>query len=432
MSEGNFWRGYWPLLIALGTTQLTQQVDIVMMGRLGGGASGAYVMLMRLAVADLVLMTAMAAVASTSVTQVQLSDERGRVIGWILSFAAITGFCCCSFGLLLYPFLAKWIAGDGEVAALISTSVFWYSLAAPFRFLSVISAFILQALGEGALVVRWKMTELFAKVAGNFLIMEIFGLGFSGCFITGSIIAVVSSIWCLHKLMLHDVRIILVPEYSWALQFFRSTLWESQRIIAVQLAVLGCLALFAAPWLGKYDISRLNSYAAGQTMMLVIFAPFAAMMRFLAFRFAALREDRLAAAMQAIWRQGAPVVIGATLILLASEEKLGRLYGQQGPWWTTLVHVLATSLPLRYVTNVLRAYLQSQSAFAAVATADTGAFLLLATPLVAIGLYADSPLIAYLSLIVPEAASGIWLYSRLQSTRGGDLVNAGVWPLRFR
>ena len=130
--------------------------------------------------------------------------------------------------------------------------------------------------------------------------------------------------------------------------------------------------------------------------------------------------------------QGAPVVTGAALVLLASHDWLGRLYGQHGPWWSTLIQVLAISLPLRFAANVMRAILQSQGAFAAVATVDSAAFWLLAISLVAVGLYADSPIVAYLSLILPEAACAAWLWRRFQLSRHANSASARAWPLRLR
>lgn len=422
MIEKDFWRGYWPLLLALGAAQLTQQADIVMMGRLGGAASGAYVMLTRLAVVDVVLMTAMGAVASTAVAQAQRNGEAAQVAGQALGLSLLAGLCCCAFGLAFYPRLAEWLAGEGEVAALIGAGVFWYSLAAPFRFLINAGAFVLHALGHGALVVRWKLTETVAKTAGNYLMMDISGLGFSGCFVSGLTVAIASTVWCRRMLSLHGAPWVSVPGYSWATQFMRSTGWESQRIASVHLGVLACLALFAAPWLGRQDVSRLNSYAAGQTLMLVVFAPFMALMRFLAFRLATLRDDHELQARK-LW-QGVPVVTGSALLLFVSRDWLGRLYGQHGPWWSTLIQALAISLPLRYVANVVRAILHSRGSFATVAAADSAALWLLATPLVFAGLYADSPIVAYSSLILPEAACAAWLWRRLDLSRRPRFANA--------
>ncbi len=422
--EKGFWRGYGPLLLAIGASQLTQQADIVMVGRLGGGASGAYVMLTRLAIVDIVLMTAMGAVASTAVAEAQRNGETAPVAGRALGLAALAGVCCGVFGLSLYPHVAEWLTGEGETAALIADGVFWYTLAAPFRFFINTAVFVLHVLGHGASVVRWKLIEVGAKAAGNFLIMEFFGLGFPGCFASGFIIAIISATWCRRMLSPYNVQWLCVPGYSWTLQFLRSTAWESQRIVSAQLAVLTCLALFAAPWLGQNDGHRLNSYAAGQTLMLLVFAPLMALMRFLAFRLPKLDEGEFAPIVRTLWLHGAPITISVASILFVSRDVLGDLYGQRGPWWSTLIQALALSLPLRYATNVMRAVVQAQGAFGAVAAADSAAAWLFAVPLVASGLYVDAPVVAYLSLIVPEAACAAWLWRRLHPPRRHALVSA--------
>jgi Na+-driven multidrug efflux pump len=112
MSDRDFWRGYWSLLLAIGASQLSQQADMAMVGRLGGAASGAYAILTRLAVVDLVLMTAMGAVASTTIAKARRDGEAAQVVG-------------CALGLAAYPALAEALAGGREVARLIGEAVFW-------------------------------------------------------------------------------------------------------------------------------------------------------------------------------------------------------------------------------------------------------------------------------------------------------------------
>lgn len=416
--EQPFWRGFWPLLLGVGAAQLAQQADMVMMGRLGGGASGAYAMLTRLAIVDVVLMTAIGSVASTKIAEAQRKGEAGAVVAPTLGFALLAGLFCCVLGIGSYSWVARWIAGDGEVATLVATGVFWYSVAAPFRFLSNTCAFALHTLGDGMAVMRWKLVEFGAKLVGNLIVLEALGLGFGACFLVGTILCVASSAW--GRLMLserHGVRFLAMPDPSWARRFLGSVIWESQRVVALHLTMLACLAMFAAHWLGRYDVARLDAYAAGQTLMVVVFTPMVTLMRFLAFRFAGLQGSRLAATTRIVIAQGALVAVGAGLLLAIGHESLGRLYGQQGPWWSTLVIVLAASIPLRFMATILRAIAQSQGAFSTVAMADSVAFGVLAAPLVAIGLELDSPVIAYLSLIVPEAASVAWLWRRLRSHR---------------
>lgn len=416
--EKPFWEGYWPMLLGVGAAQLAQQADIVMIGRLGGGAPGAFAMLTRLAIIDIVLMTAIGSVASTRIAEAQREGEVQGAVAPALGVALLAGLFCCILGMTCYSWVARCIAGDGEVATLVATGAFWYSFAAPFRFLSNTSALALHTLGDGAAVVRWKLVEFGVKLIGNFVVLEALNFGFGACFLVGAIVCIASSLW--GRLMLserHGVEFLAMPDPFWARGFVRSVVWESQRFVALHLTMLACLALFAAQWLGRYDVGRLDAYAAGQMLMVVVFTPIMTLMRYLAFRFAGLHGRHLAEAMRIVITQGAPVAVGGGLLLAIGHDSIGRLYGQQGLWWSTLVLMLAASIPLRFMATILRAIAQSQCAFSIVAKADSIAFGVLAAPLVAIGLALDSPVVAYLSLIVPEAASAAWLWGRLRTYR---------------
>lgn len=425
--DAHFWRSYWPLLFAVVAAQLGQQADIIMMGRVGGSAPGAYAMLARLAIVDVVFMTATGAVASTTVAHAQQNGDAGRIAVRVLLCSAVCGLLCCTLGLTSYPCIAKRVAAAAETGAVIEQGFYWYSLAAPFRFISSTSAFVLHALGQGGVVAKWKLIEFIAKSSGNVLFMEFMGYGFRGCFIVDAVVVTLSSIWCVRFLGSTEALEFNFPDFSWTAQFLHSTFWEGQRIVAVQLAALASLFLFSAPWIGTYEVSRSNAYAAGQSLMLIAFAPLIALLRFLAFRLAAAPKDQLEHLLFVVWRQGLPVAVIAAAVLWASPTLLGGLYGQVGPWWSFLVQALAASLPLRYTTNVMRAALQSQRAFRVVATTDSFAFWLLAMPLITGGLYCDSPFVAYLSLFVPEAicAASLWRqWRRLQSSSNFKLANA--------
>ena len=163
----------------------------------------------------------------------------------------------------------------------------------------------------------------------NVLLMEGLGLGFPGCFLSGLIIGALSAIWWRRLLFPSHARWIYLPGRARFRQLLRSTGWEAQRVAAIHLALLTCLALFAAPWLGNYDVSRLNSYAAGQAFMMILFAPFIAATQFLAFRLAELEGDQLDATVQMVWTQGVSLAGAAGLLLFVGCDWLGRAYGQQ-------------------------------------------------------------------------------------------------------
>lgn len=410
MSKSDFWRGYWSLLFALVTAQLTQQADIIMMSHLGGAAVGAYAVLMRLAFVDVVAMMAFSAVASTSVVQAQRVGQTACAVSQIRTLAVGAGVCCSICGLLFYPWLGERLVGDERIASFIDDGVFWYSVAAPFRFLSNVSAFILHAVGRGSLVVRWKLIEAVAKMAGNYLFMNLLGLGFSGCFMSGLIVVLCSTIWCSQVLARFCNCWIAVPKWNWTARFLRTTACEAQRLASVQIGVLISFALFAAQWPNQHDLSRLNSYSAGQTLMLILFTPFMALIRFLSFRLAGWDRSQYVTVVHVVWAPGTFIAIGSAILLFESQDWLGRLYGQQGPWWATLVQALAISLPIRFIANVMRAILHAHGDFGAVAAVDSTVLWLIAVPLVGLGLYADSPILAYSSLVFPEAACATCLW----------------------
>jgi hypothetical protein len=417
MSAPCFWRGYWPLLLSLCAAQIAQQTDVAILGRLGGGAQSAYVLLMRLAVPDLVLMMAMGAVVSTSVAGARRGGDCARTVGRALGLSIVVGAGCGALGFAIYPRLAAAIAGEGEIAALIASAIQWHALTAPLRFLANSAAFALHALDEGPQLVRWKLTEAGVKALANIVMIFLFGLGFLGCFVAGFFVVLLSVAWCGRRLAARGVDYLCFPHPAWAAPLLRDAAWESQRMISGQLAVLASLALFAAPWLGRASPERFSAYATGQTLMLFAFAPMIALMRFLAFRLANATDVDAEAARRALWRRGAPAAALMAAGLYVGADALGALYGQQGVWWSTLIHALALSLPLRYATNVLRAALQAQGSFNIVAAQDSAAHWLGAAPLVAIGLAADSPAIAYASLIAPEAICAAAFWRRLHPPR---------------
>ncbi|WP_166143722.1 multi antimicrobial extrusion protein MatE [Methylosinus sp. RM1] len=403
MIEKGFWRGYWPLLITLGAVQISQQLDIVMLRPAGSEAQNAYALLARLAMIDTALMTAVGAVASTTVAQKRRTTDASALDGALL-LSLLSGIACAAGAFVLYPGVATLAAGDGPVSTLIAAGIGLYAVTTPLRFLVNSSVLMLHALNDGAAVVRWKVIELALKFVGNLLFIDYLGGGFSGCFASGLLVAAISAAWCWRALAAHRETPLRLPTLSFAAGFFRSAAWEAQRTLAIHLAIFAGVALFATPSLGHYELARLSAYATGQTLMLAIIAPLLALTRFLSFRLARLDAADVAPFARDLWLRGAPIACLAALALLASRDPLGNLYGQAGPWWSSMIAAIAVSLPIRHSANVARAGLFARGAFAVVAITDSIALWSCGVPLLALGLLVDAPEVAYLSLIVPEAA----------------------------
>ncbi len=415
MIERGFWRGFGALLATLAIAPLAIQIEIILIAHLGAGAPAAYGLLTRVALLDVVLVAGAGAVASVLIAKEQDADRLAHMLGQVLALSLAIGIAAAALGLTFYPTLLETMAGAREISALALAALAWHIAATPLRALSSVGIFALHALDRGAWAFRWKLFEVGLKAAGAFLAIYVLGLGFKGLFIAGLAVAALSAFWICRELRQRFAMTLKRPEGRFAASFLRSTMWETQRVLSPQLAVLASLALFAAPWLGRYETARLDAFAAGQVLALLAFTPFTALVRFLAIRLAGRTHAEVARLIGSLWTFGAPIAIGVAAILYIGVDWIGEAaYRQHGPWWTTFIAALAISLPLRYITNVMRGALQALGRFNDSGAADGLASWLAAVPLNALGLYLDAPAIAYLSLIVPEALCGVWLWRRLR------------------
>ena len=412
MKWSELWRGFAPLLLTFSVTQLILQADLVMFSRLGESATAACIALIRIALLDMILMVAIGSVASVVVSQARRDGEAGVAVGWILAIAALLGVITSVVGVLLYPRLAMWLVGSGEVSKLVANAVFWYSMGAPFRLVATATIFILHALGEGRLVVVWKCIEVILKVLFNWLLIFVLALGFNGGYMAGLIVTLLSCCWLLKQLHQRmDIRFAL-PHAAWARDFLRKVGWEGQRLLSAQLFALLALVLFASPYFAPVELARLSAYSAGTALMFLLFAPLVALMRALAFQLVGASSQHMLLALKMLCRLGLPLVVLVAVALYLGGDWLGRmLYGQQNSrWWSMLIMVLAISLPLRYFNNLQRALLQARQEFAVVARSESVVTWGLGLPLIVLGLYLDNPLLTYSHLLLPEMCSVLWLW----------------------
>lgn len=419
-----FWRGFPALLLAFAVAQLMQQIDVGMLARVDPQAPAAYVLLLRIAVADLVAMMAFGAVASVTVAQAARDGDPGPTIRRALGLAALLGVGLGGLGLVLYGPAARAIVGTDGPAALVAAAVPWFAAAAPLRLVNACAAFALHATGAGGVVVRWKLGELVGKAALNGLFLFVLDGGFVGCFVAGLLLNLLSVGWVLRRLHRTLGGGLGWPGRRWALDLLRKTAWEAQRVASGQILALATVTLFASPLIGAAESGRFNAFAAGSVLATLVFAPFVAFLRFLAMRFAGRSASDVAALAGALWRRGAPVTLALAAALILSGDWLGAaLYGQSGPWWSGLVTALSLSLPIRLAANILRAASQASGAFAQVARIDGLLGWGVGGPLILFGLHWNLPAVAYAHLVVPEALALLWLWRRWAA------VNGQGWPL---
>jgi len=402
MLPTDFWRGFCALVLSFVVAQLAAQVDLAMLARVGQGLPGLYVLTTRMALFEFVVAMALGTTLSVAVAQAARQEQAPRVTRQALVLTAIVGGLLGLLAVLTYPWLLSWmLEDDPELAEVGCSALFWFILAVPFRLLNGVTAFILHARGEGALVVRWKLLELGARIGLLWVLLEGFQTGLWGCFLTGLLLNLGSTVWAVWWLTRRDAGVPWLPSLAWMVEVLRSTSWEGQRVLAMQLFGFTAVALFAA-WGSDTDRVRLDAFSAGMTLMLLAFAPLNALLRFLSMRFARLCAHELHACIPILVGKCLPFALGAAVLLALGAQWLGRLYGQQSEWWIVYLWLLAASLPLRVIGNCLRAARQSQGDFSLIARIDSLGLWLIGLPTLILGLYLALPWLAYLYLLLPE------------------------------
>lgn len=414
MKAASFWRGFFPLLASLSIAPISFQIDLAMIAKLGAGAPAAYALLARIALLDIALVAAVGVVASVIVARARDRSDRAAIVGQLWAVAFVIGLCACAIGYMIYPSALRLIGGTREIVGLAHAALGWHLAAIPFRILSGVGLFILFAMGRGRAALNWKLCEVGLRAGWAYALIYPLGFGFAGCFQAGFAASVIGAATTFSLVCADRAAAPRLPSWGFVRAFLADAIWEASRILSPQLLVLASLALFAAPWLGRFEPERIDSYAAGQILILFLFTPFTALTRFLAMR---LAESPLES-MGPLLRQGLPVAILAGALLLIGGDWLGAtFYQREGRWWSAFIDALALSLPIRYAANVIRGALQAGGRFADAAATDGLVAAFVALPVTAVGLHLDTPGIAYLALIAPETLCAIVLWRRLAGAR---------------
>ena len=429
MTSAPLWRGYWHLFASTSAAAFIMQIDLAMVARLGGRASGAYAILMRIALLDVALTIACAAVAAIALGHAQKYGETAEAIEKTCALSLALGVATAIFGFFAYPIFLDALMGNAAAAPYIGAPIVWLVAGTPFRVLSNTQGFLLHALGRGGSALTWKLVEIPVKAGANVLFMQALGFGFAGCFLASCIVSAVASLWLWSRLEAHGARRIRVPEIAFIRSFLSGTFWEALRVLSPRAAMLFTLALFSLPWQNGANGQRLNSFAAAQTFMLFVLGPLITLTRFLAIRLPAKAHGDWTPALAPVVRVGAPITLAAAVILLFGRDWIGAaLYRQHGAWWSVFVACLALSLPIRFVGSIVRGLTLAQSSFAELTSVDVLAQWFIAPLFILFELAVNRPEIAYQSLIWPEALAVFLIWLNLRSAPGEP---AGI-PLRLK
>lgn len=423
MIDTGFWRGYWMLAASACAASVTMQIDLAMIARSGGRVAGAFAVLMRMTLLDVALTIALASVAGVAAAHATGRDHLASVIGQSCVLVTAVGVVTSAFGFFAYPPLLAQLIGAEEAAPLIGQPIFWLVAGTPFRMLANAQGFALHALGQGSVVLRSKLAEAPSKFLLNFVLMEALGFDLAGCMIAGFVIAAASSLWLGLRLRGLGAWSFDWPDRTFARWFLWTAFWESHRVLSPLAAMLLALALFSSARFSGYEVDRLDAFAAGQAFMLFVLSPMPVLTRFLALRLTSVAPRKQSPGLIKLTQSGAPIVSTIAIVLFIGGDWIGdSLYHQHGSWWSAFIDVLSLSLPIRYLGCVLRGVMLARGRFPEQAMIDAFAQWLLTPLFLFLGLSANAPWLAYLSLIVPEVACVFLISLALCRPRHGASV----------
>lgn len=414
-----FWHGYLALLLAFAAGQLGPQIDLAVLARAGDGQAGLYGLLTRLALLELVVTMALGTALSVMASQARRAGRHGEGLRPAVVLAGALGVPMGLLGALAGLWLLPALLGSAAARLPEAMAALpWLFLATPLRLLNGCAGLLLHARGEGRQALRIKGVELLARLGLDLALVLGFGAGLSGCFIAGLLLNLGTCAWLLRHLARASPGQAWRPQWAWCRQALLHSGWESQRVLAIQGFGLAALALVAAeqPWPGSS--ARLDGFSSVLTLGMLVLSPLNALLRFLALRLVAADP---VAIRDEVRRRALPVAAVASVGLLLAAQALGQLYGQSGPWWTAGLLLLALSLPLRVLGNLLRAQYQAAGRFAEVGRLEAAALWLVGLPALLAGLALDCPALAYAWLLLPE----LCVIAGLRSGKGRSGLLAG-------
>ncbi len=406
-------RRYWPLLLALGLTQLAMQLDMLWLAHHHPDSVTAYLVMLRMAALDAIVQMASGTVMAVQLARTPVA-ERGQALCQIGLLLLGLGLLLTGLGHLVYPALARLLVDVSPVQQLLLPAIDSFVLATPLRLLANAGLFLLHGQGDGARVVRYKLLELLARAGlGAGLVLGL-NAGLSGCFLA-QWLSVGGLAWFSWRALQRRTPLQWPPHWQWARRSLAELGWEAQRLASAQGFALAGLGVFAAR-LGSSEAEqaqRLAAYCTGSALAGVCHVPLIALLRTLAVHLPSLPTHDAQAMLQRLRRHGLPWVMGLALLIGVGVHALGQaVYAQHGRWWDALAGALALSLPVRYLANLARAEQQSQAGFARLARWETGCSWLLGLPLMLAGVALSQPWLAAGYLLWPECVL-LWRLQRM-------------------
>lgn len=420
------------MLATFVASKLIIQTDLIMIAPLGEITLAAYAAPTRVMLLDAIVAFGLGPVVSVLISGERDPRKRREHIRMAIGLAGYLGCTLMLIGLLVYPPLLDMTVSNQEVAALARPALLILTLAIPLRLTQFIATMVLYGIGRGQAIIPYLIASIILNVGLNALFIHGLDMGFTGCYTATFLTALFEWVVTLYLLRrectLRDL--ITPPRVKAVRELLAPAVPETLRLIFIFGVQFAALALYAGQD-GK--VAQLSVYSVGAELYLLLLMPMIAAMRSTAVVLAQdtdlLQRGGLWNTLRPVFYRGIPLVLLVSTLLLALGDTLGREVFHLTPpardWWQAFVLFAALSLPLTLFNALQRGAWQSRQRFTTLFYIDASVQWGIIVPCITLGLYLDTPWIAWGYLLLTELATGailLTLRSRLNEEHlGGQL-----------
>lgn len=413
MKEKSYLQIFWPFLLSFSCGRIVLQTDLFMVSRLGSDAIAAFGVPMRVMLLDIIAAFALAPVVSVWVSGASSREVRKERVEGGLQLGLLVGLICLVLGLFCYPQFLKLLSLQESVKGLAQQAVFWLTLAIPTRLLQFTGSMILHGAGLGHRVIRVSLIEICLNLFFNYLFIFHLNRGFQGSYESTLLCSFLSCTQTLFILKQEFGLQGLFRLNSHVTSFLPKVFTEALRLVSEKGAGFVLLWLFTAPFSNP---AVLPAFSVASEVLFFLTVPFVASMRASAIVLARWENLSLSHLFKKfkniLLTMTLGALLGAFLIFFFSRWIGASFYALQGEslhWWYVFCLFLALMLPVKVFDSFQRAIFQSKQKLKFITKVDLVLQWLVLVPIVALGVYQQSPHFVWAAYLIVEIGSLIVL-----------------------
>lgn len=404
----------YPFFLTFIVGRLINQTDLIMASQISANAAAAFAIPVRVSVIDMIVAFSLAPVISVLVAEKSSLQERIDVVQKCLTLTFYLSLVLTILGLGLYPVLVNFLVTDREISQLASSAVTWLTLSIPMRLCYFAISMAIHGTGNGRFLPIVGIFNLALNILLNYIFIYTLGFGFSGIYIATFITSIVSlmyAAWVLYKKS--GISLMLVRlETSWCRQFFEKQFAEFSRVASDRILSLVEIAIVASAL-----SAALLSFSIGAEFLFLLYTPFVALLRGATIEItkSGFKDFKSKyASIESLSKKGFIGLALFALILIPFSqviaEKGYNMPANSWDWWKYIYIFGCLALPFKWVDSFQRASFQADKQMSVLAKTDIVIDWFFSIPVLFLGIYLNSPLIAFSIFIISPALKVIVLH----------------------